>query len=88
MGKHTKGPWTVDKKEFRVLSKNEEFHIALLDPAKCMRDSMAIANANLIATAPELLAVCKQSIEAFNYLGGSEEIIELLEKAIDKAEGK
>jgi hypothetical protein len=44
--------------------------------------------ARLFAAAPDLLETCKKAVEAFNYLGGSEEIIAMLEKTIARAEGR
>ena len=92
--KHTKGKWEVD--EIRgckvvvcgsmviasdLFDENEEPSIEELD-----------ANANLIASAPDMLEVLKKCSKYFinplNMMGQEDEIMEQIIKAIIKAEGQ
>lgn len=62
----TKGPWTVAD-GFPSVESAAAPHLALCnDPSIPMGERMA--NANLIAAAPDLLAACKAQHEALDYL--------------------
>lgn len=109
-GKHTPGPWMMIQKEedrfdpaggghYTVLTEpeicsvvNGEWHeIAFLDSAS----AEAVANARLIAAAPELLAELKRTRNRFfracTHAGNSVEVAlaacESIDAAIAKAEG-
>ncbi len=103
--KHTKGPWKVeDIRPLRAYSEKVESHYRIdgldFSPALIMGDGtenrgLALANAHLIASAPELLEACK---DAFSEMMGSDRfwftrgekqsIGKSLEQAIAKAEGR
>lgn len=73
--KHTPGPWLVDDKSSNdvyryVLAECDDIHpVARVTLDGIRHDSVAEANARLIAAAPELLA----AIQAMMYAGGKDE---------------
>lgn len=84
MGKHTPGSWFV--------AYNGEGHCLIVSPphgivAELRKTPNDKDNARLIAAAPELLEACKlalgQLAHPLNY-----DVLDVLEKAIAKAEGK
>ena len=94
--KHTPGSWQSDidlECTFDLDGRTETvIEITNEDHSETVGYATSEANAHLIASAPDLLKACK---EAFNYLDkpyastvGNVEIIELLQQAISKAEGK
>jgi len=61
--KHTKGKWEVDQGEFGLDINNGEGTIGTIYG----EDAEAKANANLIASAPEMLSLLKRFLEAPAY---------------------
>lgn len=98
---HTKGPWKYDiKKEkrycsstgnqlyesrnTRIFSGNDEF-IAVVGS---LNESQEMANARLIAAAPEMLERLYEALAYVSQDGKENFFVENLKKTIDKAEGK
>ena len=90
MSKHTKGTWYItDEKAQEPEIRAGEYYIAQCFGFSDLCGNSGIANARLIAAAPDLLKVC-QYIEGdgrmFNALDGRE--AKMLQAAIAKAMGK
>lgn len=87
--KHTKGKWTVENIE--CIASNGGCYVVDKDGedlAKvCGVNEEAIANANLIASAPEMLEMLKYTLKYFQD-NTDLEGLEMYEKLIAKAEGK
>lgn len=91
--KHTKGPWEVEilGSTVRVISDVEVTEGGSRiggDVVLCgdYRNKENIANANLIASAPELLEACKAVLNEPDFIDGLKTKY-LVRKAIAKAEG-
>lgn len=95
MTNHTPGPWRV---EHRTVW-SSEFRICQLDAGgRTNKGDIAQANAQLIAAAPEMLECIQEALRQLNTLDFSlstnwnasvkENAIQLLEHAINKAEGR
>lgn len=96
MSQHTPGPWTIeyhsiqDGKGGQKLAKihNNEIPIATVNAWT----QTQVANAQLIAAAPDLLEACKKMIQAFKNQSGLPLGLNApyfrIRKAINKAEGK
>ena len=88
MTKHTPGPWSIDKEERWVIHEPEGKSGTLVVPEIYLDDDEAIANARLIAAAPELL----EALESFpGFLCGTESgdaWIDQMRAAIAKARGE
>lgn len=101
---HTPGPWTADPTTGYIASKSHGY-VPLVTPFRegVHKDKHggatpeALANAHLIAAAPELLGACQRLLECpeLNSNGGLDEFepetrqaIKLGAKAIAKAEGR
>ena len=87
---HTQGPWKlhthINGGQCLVTDNEEMTHIMLISEARGMGQS-AEANARLIAAAPELLEALKW-VSSHGYAGGkSFGEVEIVKKAIAKAEG-
>ena len=93
MSKHTLGPWTV-----RLASHSGSYYVEAPSPtaAKWLVSEVSgrgrqtnLANAHLIAAAPDLYAVAKEMREACAYIdsGISQEMRDRINAAIAKAEG-
>jgi hypothetical protein len=83
--RHTKGPWKVDK-SFGILEVcSDSYGIAKIDD-NCGKE---LANAQLIACAPELLEALEECLNHFNYAEerASREYAEEVQKLINKAKG-
>lgn len=88
--KHTPGPWNLSEDGDLVIGKRGPFRLVKgFMAAGGMPDAAeALANANLIAAAPELLQACKDALAAFEYNGFYNPYqIGGLKDAIAKAEG-
>ena len=97
--KHTPGPWTWDEPSnwhglaTRVYHENEKAYepIARVQLSGWPR-RVGLANACLIAAAPDLLAACRKALPQLRWANchGSrcDELIAEIEAAIAKAEGK
>jgi hypothetical protein len=92
MSKHTKGPWIIRQKR---TSKNEiQIDGGGLEITKIYVTSYTEetdkANAQLIATSPELLEVCKEALNQLREAGHYATIrtANLLQNTINKAEGR
>lgn len=70
---HTKGPWTVDTKTpggaawVRTVENNQPCHELALVDAGHLSISQNIANARLMALAPELISVLSDLVNSPNY---------------------
>lgn len=95
---HTKGPWIFKPKDFNcacdgicnesvgsVFSPSDNRYVAKIEVDAGDTPLVEIANAHLIAAAPDLLAACKLALNAFekNWAIDWND----LRRAIDKAEG-
>lgn len=87
--KHTPGPWAVSTKSeaIRIVSKHGTFIVQMTDEFE-----VNLANARLIASAPEVVATAQALLEV--YLEGTRDVSEqhklwsALEKALIKSGGK
>jgi len=61
---HTPGPWSIDKEERWVIHEPEGKSGTLVVPEIYLDDDEAIANARLIAAAPELLEALECLLKA------------------------
>ena len=62
-GKHTKGPWSIEvEKEVLIRGRQEEI-VASVHRESGYDDPQALVNAYLIASAPDLLAACREARE-------------------------
>lgn len=97
MSAHTQGPWFVapidyrdDEKRIQIVPPGDESELAIGEVYCWKRDddSVAEANANLIAAAPDILEALKGALvdELLPY--HSPEWIAAARTAIDKAEGR
>jgi hypothetical protein len=97
MSKHTPGPWMVETdvvqpNDVHVFAK-DMLGIAIVDSREYPEDTgtvpreVGLANARLIAAAPELLEACKAALAGFKQLGFQIVFISTIEAAIAKAEG-
>lgn len=91
--KHTQGPWTVSNGLPTVWANNGERQIADCDKGPLRSTGEDLANAQLIAAAPDLLSVAKALMEfadgnnRLNLTGKLAESVGLARAAIAKAEG-
>lgn len=94
---YTKGPWGFEHTKTYDDLNRECFRVYGLGDVNIAKVSGDIteenANAHLIAAAPDLLEACESSLEYFYRLqsegaDGFDSVIEALEQAISKAEGK
>jgi hypothetical protein len=89
MGTHTPGPWTTGagRGGIAVVARGWEIpHVATVS-ADGHSTEAALANAALIAAAPDMLKVLD---EAFNFLGAYDGAVEIRERilaVLNKAEG-
>ena len=93
---HTPGPWAINKKNEVVIrwgSKPGEYTVYVPDEVH----ESQIADARLIAAAPDLLEVCHNAVGAYEALKsvgadlillGYDRCLKRLNQAIKKAEGK
>ena len=101
--KHTPGPWDIrspdkfetDQIEDRLIITEDSQHVAQTyqyrNDDNHAADGAALANARLIAAAPDLLNVCKDAVAYFKSrnLGEMADTVQvILEVAIKKAEKK
>ncbi len=92
MSEHTKGPWRTDASYTDVFAGDDEF-ICSCEGSRNglpLRDEEDLANARLIAAAPDLLAACKKMVKLY-YPGKDEQqspgdYIKEVDAAIAKAE--
>ena len=90
MTKHTPGPWAadgsgaifVDKKQGEPIQTCGEYAVRYGEGTE-----EALANAYLIAAAPDLLEACRAALEKCPFPVGAALAKEQLQKAIAKAEG-
>lgn len=81
--KHTPGPWTL---EIDTVFIGDKIRV---QPVRYHMDAEGIANARLIAAAPDLLAACLQSIITLDPMDNDHaELYEQLRAAIAKANGE
>jgi hypothetical protein len=94
MSTHTPGPWTVYRCQFVDEYEAQPLLACGINGASfdASRDEchhvLTLADARLIAAAPELLEACKKAMEFFISESDFDSIKIPLEKAIAKAEGK
>ena len=89
--KHTMGPWYLDFDTVSTEPRRKGYVLAQVSFGSIDPDEVK-ANAHLIAAAPELLDACKQAVVRLHDISELWKVyswptIELLEKAIAKAEG-
>jgi len=96
VSKHTQGPWHRNIKpatKYNVVFAGRNTHIAKLETD--LPSDGVEGNCNLIATAPDLLEVCKVAVERLAGYDGAWEalspaqrsLVNLLKETIQKAEG-
>lgn len=95
---HTPGPWSVDTTKITLAIRStaakggERYRVASLGIGRRTPDAVDVANARLIAAAPDLLAACKALLgpEVIASLRGEEKFdpVGMAFAAIAKAEGK
>ena len=82
---HTPGPWTVDPKTLAVYAPDRHGHAAAVRVAECGRTLLPTAeiaaNAALVASAPDLLAMLQKLVRAVNCLPTSSPLDGLAEDA-------
>lgn len=83
MSKHTKGPWIINANRI----KGGDYPDGIAHVMDADAGEIRNANARLIAAAPELLEALKIAIRVGVAQKCSSEQIDLIEKAIAKAEG-
>lgn len=85
---HTNGPWSYKEQWGYYKIHSEDEGVSVVHGI----DSKSEANANLIATAPELLSALKEMMAVFQdheqYDEESAEVVSIARAAIAKAEGK
>lgn len=80
--KHTKGEWLIEGNE--IVTDDWRMIVKLPDDYRTLTDEDR-TNAQLIASAPELLGACNRALMSLGYYIGA---IKSLHQAIAKAEGK
>lgn len=100
MVKHTPGPWNVmepaaNEDGIAVVGGGQPLSSEEGMVAWCQRymhtdghDTENMANARLIAAAPELLEACKVGIESIDPVTENAEVRKILRDAINRAEGQ
>lgn len=92
MSKHTPGPWAIEKESESHSIVNRSFEGDEWCIAEVYKQTdMAIANANLIAAAPDLLEALNKLLDKAykqNFNDAYPEIVEAAELAIAKARGE
>lgn len=85
MNKHTPGPWEHKNLQIRASG----FSVAMIGCGR-MPPTQALANANLISAAPELLEACKAALEHFRDFHRGEPFVihGVISDAVAKAEGR
>lgn len=73
--KHTPGPWTFDENSFdkTITANNDIYHGVIVFDEGCFESEEGIANARLIATAPEMR---NELIDSYKRSGLHQNIIE------------
>lgn len=91
---HTPGPWTFEdsgRDMILILTERESIRVAEVVTDNVDSDKYAIADARLIAAAPDLLAALEEAMEFLDWAVGTEaagEHIEAARAAIAKARGE
>ena len=92
--KHTAGPWSLDRDGW-IISEKADFAICLIDASREVEayDPEDAANARLIAAAPDLLEALKYAhdhlaVTHYDIDGQPDEIMQRINAALDKAEGR
>ena len=92
---HTPGPWNVDTTKTTLAIRStaakggERYRVASLGIGRRTPDAVDIANARLIAAAPDLLFCCKKLLSAYEKRESiSDGWVSEIRSAIAKAEGK
>jgi hypothetical protein len=97
MTKHTPGPWVVDadKDSVMVVGRDGGMAVIISDALLGKPTALDIANARLIAAAPELLEASKMSLSVLSRMAkileqepGDDTVVPTLRTAIAKAEGR
>ena len=95
MGKYTPGPWTVDESHINGAINAGKRHVALANFYNCHDEEVRVtreqqeANAQLIASAPDLLDAAQTALECLEGGGfGKAYAEDVLRAAIRKAEGE
>jgi hypothetical protein len=88
---HTPGPWIAYPETVKVGRNpvcNRIAVLALDEDGPCGHVDFSDANANLICAAPDLLAAARKAVSLILSYSDSGNILDELEKAIAKAEGR
>jgi len=93
MSNHTPGPWEIwdrDKKSPIINGQGDQVCIVSFTETRGMivKPERSMANARLIAAAPDLLNGCKEALVYCQSDPAIYPLISLLKQAISKAEGK
>jgi hypothetical protein len=89
MSQHTPGPWHWTdhvSPHITIYAKNDQKIVVLTEPFYRDSQGVGVANADLIAAAPDLLAACKAAHEFSRVF--SDSYVQMLAHAIAKAEGR
>lgn len=95
--KHTPGPWDIGKDaigDLTIYKYASQTHIAKVIINPHGNEDVGRANAQLIASAPELLEACRLAVVDYEYQNEGyaprpdTPVIKALKQAISKAEGK
>lgn len=69
MVEHTPGPWHFDRdldpENEPVIWSSDGFNVATVETGAARDEDQIVANAHLIAAAPELLAVCREALKTY-----------------------
>lgn len=88
---HTKGPWHVTAYRYGVYHGSQEDYRSMIASVTPANSEEGMANAHLIAAAPDLLAACKLALDCIPHCNGPGRDMTAVETcilAIAKAEGK
>jgi len=87
--KHAPGPWAVKAdKNFKSLAEIVSIDGPVLDEGFALSSEKEMANARLIAAAPELLEALKDCVQHLTCLDASRDSLSVAERVIAKAEGR
>ena len=85
--KHTAGPWEISKEQYGTFIRFEGgYFLASVQEFAGDKKDQSVANAHLIASAPDLLEACEASHHAKSQ-AELDSAVKLIEKAIAKAKG-
>ena len=89
MSEFTKGKWSIDRDGSAIFSDSEDCYVAELSPANS--DEQVVANARLIAAAPEmyeLLKICAKTEEPASYIPAFLDLKDKARELLARIDGK